>query len=176
MKQYVTLNRRSKKAQKEYHAKQRRTWGELNPVTRAVPSGKVYNRKKEKRRIGVESRNGFDADFLCKSKFSHRTKSRYFVFFVQKMSESGSNQIDFVPAWDYNLHWTYVNILDTKSRTFPLYPCNMPVNIFCVVDLPKPFGPKKPNISRFSTSIILHHLISPYDYRFASSDVCSTIS
>lgn len=51
MKQYVTINKRSKKAQKEYHAKQRRTWGELNPVTRSVPSGKVYNRKKEKRRI-----------------------------------------------------------------------------------------------------------------------------
>ena len=48
MKQYVTLDKRSKKAQKEYHAKQRRTWGELNPVTRSVPSGKVYNRKKEK--------------------------------------------------------------------------------------------------------------------------------
>lgn len=51
MKQYVTISKRSKKAQKEYHAKQRRTWGELNPVTRSVPSGKVYNRKKEKRRI-----------------------------------------------------------------------------------------------------------------------------
>ena len=37
--------------------------GGLNPVTRSVPSGKVYNRKKEKQRIGVESRNGFDADF-----------------------------------------------------------------------------------------------------------------
>ena len=27
IKQYVTLDKRSKKAQKEYHAKQRRTWG-----------------------------------------------------------------------------------------------------------------------------------------------------
>ena len=63
MKQYVTLDKRSKRAQKGYHAKQRRTWGELNPVTRLVPSGKLYNRKKEKQRIGVESRNGFDADF-----------------------------------------------------------------------------------------------------------------
>lgn len=44
--------------------KQRTTWGELNPVTRSVPSGKTYNRKKEKQRIGVEFRNGFDADFL----------------------------------------------------------------------------------------------------------------
>ena len=60
MKQYVTLDKRSKKAQREYYAKQRTTWGELNPVTRSVPSGKAYNRKKEKQRIGV----GFDADFL----------------------------------------------------------------------------------------------------------------
>ena len=48
MKQYVTLDKRSKKAQREYYAKQRTTWGELNPVTRSVPSGKTYNRKKEK--------------------------------------------------------------------------------------------------------------------------------
>ena len=66
MNKYVSLDKRSKKAQREYHAKQRRTWGELNPVTRSVPSGKTYNRKKEKQRIGKEFRNGFDADlFLC---------------------------------------------------------------------------------------------------------------
>lgn len=64
MKKYVSLNKRSKKAQREYHAKQRRTWGELNPVTRSVPSGKVYNRKKEKQKIGREFKNGFDADLL----------------------------------------------------------------------------------------------------------------
>lgn len=34
------------KAQKEYYAKQRGTWGGLNPVTRSVPSGKTYNRNK----------------------------------------------------------------------------------------------------------------------------------
>ena len=70
MNKYVSLDKRSKKAQREYHAKQRRTWGELNPVTRSVPSGKTYNRKKEKQRIGEEFRNGFDADlfwsFFCK--------------------------------------------------------------------------------------------------------------
>ena len=64
MTNYVTLDKRSKKAQREYYAKQRTTWGELNPVTRSVPSGKAYNRKKEKQRFGVEFRNGFDADFL----------------------------------------------------------------------------------------------------------------
>jgi hypothetical protein len=58
MKRYVSLDKRSKKAQKEYYSKQRCTWGELNPVTRSVPSGKVYNRKKDKSRIGVESREG----------------------------------------------------------------------------------------------------------------------
>nr|WP_034909554.1 hypothetical protein [[Eubacterium] cellulosolvens] len=65
MKKNVSLDKRSKKAQREYHAKQRRTWGEHNPVTRIVPSGKTYNRKKEKQRIGKEFRNGFDADLFC---------------------------------------------------------------------------------------------------------------
>ena len=64
MNKYVSLDKRSKKAQREYHAKQRCTWGELNPVTRSVPSGKTYNRKKEKQRIGNEFRNGFDADLF----------------------------------------------------------------------------------------------------------------
>lgn len=57
MKQYVSLDKRSKKAQREYYSKQRRTWGELKPVTRSVPSGKVYNRKKDKHKIGVEFSN-----------------------------------------------------------------------------------------------------------------------
>ena len=66
MKNYVSLDKRSRKAQKEYHSKQRRTWGELNPVTRSVPNGKTYNRKKEKERISKEFRDGFGADsFLC---------------------------------------------------------------------------------------------------------------
>ena len=54
MSKYVSLDKRSKKQQKEYHSKQRRTWEELNPVTRSVPSGKAYNRKKEKERISQE--------------------------------------------------------------------------------------------------------------------------
>ena len=32
MNKYISLDKRSKKAQREYHAKQRRTWGEFNPV------------------------------------------------------------------------------------------------------------------------------------------------
>lgn len=49
MVQFVPLNKRNKKAQKEYHAKQRSSWYGLNPVTRTVPSGKVYDRKRMKR-------------------------------------------------------------------------------------------------------------------------------
>ena len=62
MSKYVSVDKRSKKQQKEYHSRQRRTWGELNPVTRSVPSGKAYNRKKEKERVSKEFRDGFGAD------------------------------------------------------------------------------------------------------------------
>ena len=49
MAQMVPLNKCSKKAQKEYHAKQRGSWYGLNPITRTVPSGKVYDRNRVKR-------------------------------------------------------------------------------------------------------------------------------
>jgi len=49
MKQPVSLNKQSKKAQKEYHAKQRGSWYGLSPVTRIVPNGKAYDRRKLKR-------------------------------------------------------------------------------------------------------------------------------
>ena len=64
MKKYVSLDKRSKKAQREYYSERRRTWGELNPVTRSVPSGKTYNRKKDKKRIGREFSNEFQADLF----------------------------------------------------------------------------------------------------------------
>ena len=47
MDKYIPLNKRSKKAQKEYHKQQRGTW-EINPVTRSVPNGKGYDRNKIK--------------------------------------------------------------------------------------------------------------------------------
>ena len=51
MKKYVSLDKRSKKAQKAYYSERRVTWGELNPVTKSVPSGKSYNRKKDKQKM-----------------------------------------------------------------------------------------------------------------------------
>lgn len=56
MAQLVPLNKRSKKAQKEYHTKQRGTWYGFNPVTRTVPSEKAYDRNRVKRM----SRNAFE--------------------------------------------------------------------------------------------------------------------
>ena len=49
---YIPLEKQSKRNQKEYHAIQRRDWGELNPVTRKTENAKVYNRKKSKQRWG----------------------------------------------------------------------------------------------------------------------------
>ena len=42
---------------KEYYSKQRGTWGEINPVTRSVPSGKTYNRNKDKQKTGKSAEN-----------------------------------------------------------------------------------------------------------------------
>ncbi len=64
MNRYVPLDKRSKKAQKAFHSGQRRTWGAINPVTRSVPNGKAYNRKKEKEKTGREFRDEFDAGLL----------------------------------------------------------------------------------------------------------------
>ncbi len=63
MKKNVSLEKQSKKAQREYYSKRRRTWGTLNPVTRSVPSGKAYNRKKAKqkmRKTSFRSDDGFE--------------------------------------------------------------------------------------------------------------------
>ena len=47
---YVPYEKLSKKAQREYNAKRRNTWGEISPVTRIVPKkGKnQYNRQHAK--------------------------------------------------------------------------------------------------------------------------------
>ena len=49
MKLLVPLNKQSKKAQREHHAKQRGSWYGISPVTRTVPNGKAYDRKRMKR-------------------------------------------------------------------------------------------------------------------------------
>ena len=49
MNKYVTLDKMSKKARKEFYDMRRGTWGELNPVTRKPKNPKAYDRAKEKR-------------------------------------------------------------------------------------------------------------------------------
>lgn len=48
VKKLVPIQKMSKKAQKEYHARQRRDWNGLSPVTRIVPNGKAYDRNRRK--------------------------------------------------------------------------------------------------------------------------------
>ena len=48
MTQLVPLDKRSKKAQREYHAKQRGSWHGVNPITRTVQSKKTYDRARVK--------------------------------------------------------------------------------------------------------------------------------
>ena len=83
MGKFVSLDKRSKKAQKAYYAEHRITWGELNPVTKSVPSGKSYNRKKDKqalRRTGKEFRDGFGTgSFLFKKSPGGRPQTKFSV-------------------------------------------------------------------------------------------------
>lgn len=46
MERFVELKKMSKKAQKEFHAQKRETWG-FSPITRKVESKKHYSRKRK---------------------------------------------------------------------------------------------------------------------------------
>lgn len=46
MDKHIPLKKQSKKEQKKFHARKRRDWNGLKPVTRVVKSKKVYDRKK----------------------------------------------------------------------------------------------------------------------------------
>jgi hypothetical protein len=46
---FIPPDKQSKREQKARNAKQRRDWGEFNPVTRKTDNAKAYNRKKSKR-------------------------------------------------------------------------------------------------------------------------------
>ena len=51
MTQLIPLDKRSKKARREYHAKQRGSWHGVNPITRTVQSRKTYDRARVNKRI-----------------------------------------------------------------------------------------------------------------------------
>ncbi|MDO4939872.1 MAG: hypothetical protein Q4E54_07950 [Lachnospiraceae bacterium] len=56
MKQYIPINKQTKKARKVYNSMQRRDWNGLNPATRVFPDGKTFNRKriKEETRLALK--------------------------------------------------------------------------------------------------------------------------
>ncbi|MCL2421026.1 MAG: hypothetical protein FWD03_04145 [Defluviitaleaceae bacterium] len=56
---YVPLAKQSKRKQKEYHAANRKDWGDINPITRKTPNLKAYNRKKSEHRHEYEPLFGF---------------------------------------------------------------------------------------------------------------------
>ena len=44
----VSIEKMSKKEQKSHYARFRGSWDGVNPVSRSVPSGKIYRRSKKK--------------------------------------------------------------------------------------------------------------------------------
>lgn len=42
----IALCKQSKKAQRAYYRQQRGSWNGVKPVTRVMPNGKAYNRKR----------------------------------------------------------------------------------------------------------------------------------
>ena len=46
MNKFTSLNKKSKKLQREFHNQNRGSWNGINPVSRVVPNKKIYNRKK----------------------------------------------------------------------------------------------------------------------------------
>lgn len=45
MKKHISFNKKSKKEQKRINAEKRGNWGDIKPVTIAIPNKKKYNRK-----------------------------------------------------------------------------------------------------------------------------------
>lgn len=47
MEKFIIYEKLSKKKQKEINNKKRGFWGNVKPITKIKPSGKLYNRKKK---------------------------------------------------------------------------------------------------------------------------------
>ena len=48
MKKFISYQKMSKKKQKEINKQKRGNWGDIKPITKVVPSKKIYNRKAKK--------------------------------------------------------------------------------------------------------------------------------
>jgi len=54
MTKITPIGKQSKRAQKEYHNKQRGSWYGISPVTRTAKNGKAYDRNRAKRNNDFE--------------------------------------------------------------------------------------------------------------------------
>ena len=59
MKKFISFDKLSKKKQREENKKRRRSWGNLNPVTRKPPNSKAYDRRKVKKSADEEIENPY---------------------------------------------------------------------------------------------------------------------
>ncbi len=55
MEKFTSKSKMSKKNSKEMNKLKRKTWGDLNPVTKVVVSKKIYNRKKIRKNMSDNS-------------------------------------------------------------------------------------------------------------------------
>lgn len=51
MKKITPLSKQSKRARRAFYSRQRGSWHGMNPVTRTVPNGKGYDRKRMKEEL-----------------------------------------------------------------------------------------------------------------------------
>ena len=65
MEKYIPYEKMSKKMRREYDAKKRGGWGEINPVTRRSENPAAYNRTAEKRKTRKWSDDSSAVSFLC---------------------------------------------------------------------------------------------------------------
>jgi len=56
---FVSYSKLSKKKRREVDRAKRTTWGSVVPVTKKIPSDKIYNRKKARHRQGEPPDAGF---------------------------------------------------------------------------------------------------------------------
>ena len=66
MEKFVPYEKLSRKKQKEWNARQRRSWGDVNPVTRKSTNPAAYDRNAEKRKARKWSDDSSPVSFLCR--------------------------------------------------------------------------------------------------------------
>ena len=49
MENMIPLRKQSKKEQRDFHSRQRGSWGTVKPVSRVEKSGKAYDRRRERK-------------------------------------------------------------------------------------------------------------------------------